>query len=107
MPLSGRRDYAANAIGAPVRGAASGLIIARYWSVMRRRTIAQIEHDLIDIAPAPALRRVVTLDDRVPGRVEVPRRVPVRRVVAAPDMTAGPAQAQMYPGRVDLQALLA
>jgi hypothetical protein len=74
---------------------------------MRRRAIAQIEHDLIDIAPAPARGRVVTFDNRVPRRVEVPRRVPVRRVVAAPDMAAGPAQAQMYPRRADLQALLA
>jgi hypothetical protein len=72
---------------------------------MRRRAVAQIEHNLVDIAPAPALGWVVTFDDRVPCRLEVSCRVPVRRVVAAPDMAAGPAQAQMYPGRTGLQAL--
>src|ERR1700738_1858994 len=87
--------------------ATSGSVIAWYWSVMRRRTVAQIEHDLVDIAPAPALGRVVTLDDRVPCLPEVPRRVPVRRLVAAPDMTTGPTQAQMHPRRADLEALLA
>src|SRR6516165_1968261 len=87
--------------------AASASVIARYWSVMRRRAVAQIEHDLVDIAPTPALGRVVTFDDRVPCLLEVSRRVPVRRVVAAPDMTTAPAQPQMYPRRADLQALLA
>src|ERR1700751_5360177 len=87
--------------------ATSGSVIARYWSVMRRRAVAQIEHDLVDIAPAPALGRVVTFDDRVPCLPEVPRRVPVRRLVTAPDMTTGPTQAQMHPSRADLEALLA
>src|SRR6266852_2732824 len=68
---------------------------------------AQIGHNLVDIAPAPALGWVVTFDDRVPCRLEVSCRVPVRRVVAAPDMAAGPAQAQMYPRRTGLQAPLA
>src|SRR6266481_3741099 len=63
--------------------------------------------DLVDIAPAPALGRVVTFDDRVPCLPEVPRRVPVRRLVAAPDMATGPTQAQMHPRRADLEALLA
>src|SRR6266851_6243459 len=54
---------------------------------------AQIGHNLVDIAPAPALGWVVTFDDRVPCRLEVSCCVPVRRVVAAPDMAAGPAQA--------------
>src|SRR5216684_4022656 len=68
---------------------------------------AQIGHNLVDIAPAPALGWVVTFDDRVPCRLQVSCRVPVRRVVAAPDMAEGPAQAEMYPRRPDFQALLA
>ena len=87
--------------------ATSGSVIARYWSVRRRRAVAQIEHDLVDIAPAPALGWVVTFDDRVPCLPEVPRRMPVRRLVAAPDMATGPTQAQMHPRRADLEALLA
>src|SRR5258707_6217606 len=87
--------------------ATSGSVIARYWSVRRRRAVAQSEHDLVDIAPAPALGRVVTSDDRVPCLPEVPRRMPVRRLVAAPDMATGPTQAQMHPRRADLEALLA
>src|ERR1700755_1899837 len=63
--------------------ATSGSVIARYWSVMRRRAVAQVEHDLVDIAPAPALGRGVTFDDRVPCHREVPRRMRVRRLVAA------------------------
>src|SRR6266851_5325269 len=59
---------------------------------------AQIGHNLVDIAPAPALGWVVTFDDRVPCRLEVSCCVPIRRLVAAADMAAGPAQARMYHG---------
>src|SRR5260370_2558716 len=85
--------------------AASGSVIARYRSVMRRRAVAQVEHDVVDIAPAPALRRVITFDDRVPCLLEVSRRVPVRRVIAATDMTTAPAQPQMSPRRSDLPSV--
>jgi hypothetical protein len=74
-----------------------GSEISRYGPVMRCHAIAQVEHHLVDIAPPPALGWIVPFDDRVPRPVEVPCRMPVRRVITAPDMTAGPAQAQMDP----------
>src|SRR4029079_11525238 len=74
---------------------------------MRGRAVAEIEHDLVDVAPTPAFGRVIAFDHRMPCRVEVPRRVPVRRVVAASDMAASPTQAQMQPSRADLQTFLA
>ena len=40
-------------------------------------------------------------------RVEVLRRVPVLRIVAAADVAAGAAQAKMHPGVADCEAFLA
>ena len=74
---------------------------------MRGGAVAEIEHDLVDVAPAPAFRWVVAFDDRMVRRVEMTRGVPVRRSVAASDMTARSAEAQMHPRRADLQTLLA
>lgn len=80
---------------------------ARYRTVVRSGAIAEIKHDLIDIAPAPAFGRIVTFDDRMTGRVKVPRGVAMRRVVATADMAASSAEAQMHPWRANLQTLLA
>ena len=74
---------------------------------MRRRTIAEVEHYLVDITPPPAFGRIIAFDDRMTGLAIVLRCVPVRRIVATTDMAAGPAQAQMQPGRADFQTLLA
>src|ERR1700693_5406241 len=62
---------------------------------------------LVDIAPAPILSRFEGLDDRVPAVVEMLPRMPMRRGVAAADVTAGQAQAQMHPPRPNSQAILA
>lgn len=40
------------------------------------------------------------------GRVKMLRRVPVLRVVAAPDVPAASTQPQVHPGITSLQALL-
>src|SRR3569623_685540 len=72
-----------------------------------RRPVGQIDHRLVDIAPAPALGRIIAFDDRVTGRMEMRGRVAVRRIVAAADMAAAAAQPQMDPGAADLQAFLA
>ena len=73
---------------------------------MRRLAIRQIEQHLIDIAPAPAFRRIVTLDDRMPGGVKVRGGVTVWRIVAATDMTTFETEAQMYPRVPDSQTIL-
>ena len=53
----------------------------------------KLDECIVDIAPAPTLRRIVTFDDRVLGRVKMLVRVLVRRVITAADMAARPAQA--------------
>src|SRR3954453_19259906 len=65
------------------------------------------ERDLVQVAPAPRLARLGRAHDRVVRLVEVRRGVAVRRVVAAADLAALPAQPQVNPRRADLQALLA
>jgi hypothetical protein len=56
-----------------------------------RSLIGEIDHDLIHIAPSPTLRRVIALDDRVLGRMEMGRGMAKGRVIATADMTAGSA----------------
>src|ERR1700730_4204594 len=76
--------------------------VARDRPILRRGTSAKIHCNLVDIAPSPAFRRIVALDDRVAGLVKMLGGVTVRRAVAAADMAAGPAEAQMHPRRTDL-----
>src|ERR1041385_483807 len=68
---------------------------ARDRTVVRRLALREIEHDFVDVAPAPALRRVVALDDGMAGGMKMFRGVPVRRIVAAADGGAAPGHAQM------------
>src|SRR3954470_21355004 len=65
------------------------------------------ERDLVDVTPAPVLAWLCGADDRVARLVLVRRRVPVRRRVAAADLSARHAHAQMNPAAADLEALLA
>jgi hypothetical protein len=74
---------------------------------VRRGSIAEVKHYLVNVTPSPAFGWVIAFDDRVSRLVEMFRRMAVRRLVAAADMAAGPAQAQMQPRRPDFQALLA
>src|SRR5258708_7791219 len=78
-------------------------IIAGDRTVVGRRTVAKVEHHLVDKTPSPAFGRVIAFDDRMARLVEMLCGMAVRRVVAAADMAAGPAEAQMQPGRADLQ----
>src|SRR5437867_9206738 len=57
--------------------------------------IFEIEPDLVDIAPAPAFRRVIAFDDGVAGGVEMRGGVAAWGIVAAAHVAAGAAQAQM------------
>ena len=66
-----------------------------------------LEEDLVHVAPAPVLIRLERLDDGVPGGVEVGGGVPVLRVVAAADVPADLAQAQVHPLVAYPQAVLA
>src|ERR1051325_9003392 len=81
--------------------------IARDRPELWRSAIGQIEHDLVDVAPAPALGRIIALDHRMAGGVEMFGGVAVGRAVAAADVPAGAAQPQVHPDRAALEALLA
>src|SRR5882762_4800650 len=72
-------------------------VIARDRAVVRRLALRQVEHDFVEVAPAPSLRRIVALDDGMAGGMEMFGRVLVGRVVAAADVAAGPADPQMQP----------
>src|SRR5579862_1723925 len=89
------------------RAEARRLYVARNRAVVRRHPVGQVEPSLIHVAPTPTFRRVIALDDRMASAVEMLRGVPVRRVVAATNVTTAAAEPQMHPRRADLQALLA
>ena len=75
--------------------------------VLRCGVLAEVERQSVDIAPAPSFRWVVAFDDGMARCLKVRMRVAVRRIIAAADMAAVPAQAQMYPLAANLQTVLA
>jgi hypothetical protein len=62
-----------------------------------RRAIGQVEDDFVNVTPAPAFGRIIGFDDWVMGCMKMLRGVAVGRLVAATNMTAGSADAQMQP----------
>ena len=66
-----------------------------------------LEEELIYVTPAPILARLEAPDDRMLGRMEVLGGVPAGRIVAAPDVTALLAQAEVNPAAAGGQTLLA
>jgi hypothetical protein len=70
---------------------------------VRGRAIAEVEHNLVHVTPAPALGRVISLDDQAARLLKVLGGVSVRGVVATADMAGGSAQAQVDPWRAGLQ----
>src|ERR1700730_9189183 len=85
---------------------AANLIVPRDWSVMRRRAAAKVQANFIHIAPSPPSPRTIAFDDRMAGLAEMLGSVTVWRVVAAADMAARPAEAQMHPRRTKFQTVL-
>ena len=64
----------------------------------RARTFAgQLEGQVVDITPIPVFTRLEGLDERMTGRVVMGGRVPIRRRVAAPNVSAGRASPKMNP----------
>ncbi len=57
-----------------------------HMNLLVNRVLRRLEHDLIDVAPAPVFARLEGLDDRVIGRMEVFGRVLVLRGVATANM---------------------
>lgn len=69
--------------------------------------MVELNECLVEVAPTPTFRRVVTFDDGVPGQLKMPGGVFSGRLVAATDVSAGAADAQVYPPASGLQAFLA
>src|SRR5436309_6231787 len=72
-------------------------------SRLRRR---ERERHLVEVAPAPVLAGLGGANDRMAALASMRGRVLVRRRVAAADLPARHAHAQMHPAASDLQALL-
>ena len=58
---------------------------------------AEIEHLLIDVAPAPRIRGVVGFHDRMAGRMIMLSRMFIYRTITAADMTTLAAQTKVHP----------
>ena len=82
-------------------------IVSRDRTVVGRRAIGKIKRQLIDIAPAPPLRRIVTFDDRMSGRVIVLGGVLARRLIAAADVPACTTNPQVEPSVACFQTFFA
>lgn len=74
---------------------------------MGRHAVAQVEIDLVHIAPAPTFRGIIAFDDRMRRRMEMLGGMPIGGLIAAADMAACPAEPQMHPPGTRLQAFLA
>jgi hypothetical protein len=74
---------------------------------LRCGVAVQIELDLINVAPTPAFRRVVTFDDRMSGGVKMLRGVLSGGLIAAANVTAMSTDPQMDPRASGFKALLA
>ncbi|GJE22891.1 hypothetical protein JHFBIEKO_3349 [Methylobacterium mesophilicum] len=75
-------------------------------TILRCGVTVEIDHDRVDIAPAPAFRRVVSLDDGMPGRVKMGCRVTQGRLITAAHVTAGSTDSQVKPRAADPEAVL-
>src|SRR5215472_8972384 len=64
--------------------------------------VLKVEHHLVDEAPAPAFAGLERAHHRMMGVLEVFGGVPVGRRIAATDVTAGQAEAQVDPGGAGL-----
>src|SRR6185369_7225297 len=69
-------------------------------------TLSELDHELVDVAPAPLLTRLDGTHERVLAGVEVLGRMSVLRRIAAADMSTHHAQAEMEPGVACFQTLL-
>ena len=91
----------------PQSRAGQNLNEPRNRSVLRRCVAVQIDLDLINIAPSPAFRRIVALNDRMSGSVKMLPRVLPGGVIATANVTALPTDPQMHPRASAFKALLA
>jgi hypothetical protein len=77
------------------------------YSRKKARGIILVEHDFVDVAPAPIFAGLEGLNDRVLGGVEMLCGVTIFRRITAADVPADQAQAKMYPRVAHQEAFLA
>jgi len=73
----------------------------------KARGIILVEHDFVDVTPAPILARLEGSDDRVLRRVKMLRSVAIFRRIAATDVSADQTQAKVHPSVARQEAFLA
>ena len=78
-----------------------------HMNLLVKCALRRLEHDLIDITPAPIFTGLEGLDNGMAGRMEMPGSVFVLRGVATANVPADKALAQVYPGIANFQAILA
>jgi len=71
------------------------------------KRLSKLEHDLVDVTPAPVFPWLEGLDNGVIGRVKMLGSVLIFRIVTAADMPAFQTEAQVDPGITRFQAILA
>ncbi|HVQ39758.1 MAG TPA: hypothetical protein VMS31_19615 [Pyrinomonadaceae bacterium] len=64
-----------------------------------------IEHEFIYVTPPPLLAGLERFDDGMMTRMEVPRRMLIRRGVAATNVSAGQTDSQVQPDAANPQAV--
>ena len=74
-----------------------GVDESRDGAVLWRGVAAKVDLHLVDIAPAPALGRVISFNDGMPRLMKMRSGVAVGRVIATADMAACPTQSEMDP----------
>src|ERR1700694_3953508 len=70
------------------------------------KRLSKLEHELVDVTPAPVFSWLEGLNDRVVGRVEMPGGMLILRRIAAADMPAFQTEAQVYPCISHFQTIL-
>src|SRR5712672_846303 len=85
----------------------TNLVITWDWSVLRCRVVSQVEEHFIHVAPAPALGRIITLDDRVTCCPIMTGCMTTWRLIATTNVSAGPADSEVNPFATGFQTFLA
>ena len=78
-----------------------------HMNLLVKCALRRLEHDLIDITPAPIFTGLEGLDNGMAARMEMFGSVLVFRRVTAANMPANKAFAQVYPRVTNFQAILA
>ena len=78
-----------------------------HMNLLMKYLSRRLEHDLVDVAPAPVFTGLEGLDNGMASRMEMPGSMLILRGVAAANMPADKALAQVYPGIANFQAILA